>query len=149
MFRQRNDIALEVVRAPAVRSATPAAPRKRKSKLDPYQDLLGKVPDAEVAAMAGVSSENVRAYRKRHSIDAEWRKPGAKAATPKAATPRAVQRKPAAPKVAGQQAFAVIVEGKDDVFIVLASDFVSAANEAAGRVGKARILSLEHVGAVL
>lgn len=161
MFRRRHDIALQVEAspAPAAASAAPSKPRKRKSKLDPFQDLLGKVPDAEVAAMAGVTSENVRAYRRRHSIEAEWRTKGAAPAAAPVAAPAAapvaapaVEAAPApAPAVAasGAQAFAVIVEGKDDVFIVLADDFVSAANEAAARVGGARILSLEHVGSVL
>lgn len=147
MFRRRHDIALEATRSPAPAPGVAKKPRRRKSKLDPYQDLLGKVPDAEVAAMASVTSENVRAYRRRHSIDAEWRRPASLAEAPEAP----VVPPPVAPVAApsGTQAYAVIVEGKDDVFIVLAASFVAAANEAAARVGDARILSLEHVGSVL
>ncbi|MEC7946548.1 MAG: hypothetical protein VX265_03210 [Myxococcota bacterium] len=147
MFRRRHDIALEATRSPAAASGVAKKPRRRKSKLDPYQDLLGKVPDAEVAAMANVTSENVRAYRRRHSIEAEWRRSTPPAEPPKAA----VVRSSVAPVAAssGTQAYAVIVEGKDDVFIVLASNFVAAANEAAARVGDVRILSLEHIGSVL
>ena len=52
----------------------PRGARRRKSKLDPYFDLLGKVEDRELATMAGVTRENVRAYRKRHGIPATWTK---------------------------------------------------------------------------
>lgn len=159
MFRRRHDIALEVERAPAAAPAAPKVPRRRRSKLDPYQDLLGKVPDAEVAAMAGVTSENVRAFRRRHSIQAEWRTEARAAkAAPVVEAPPVVEAAPVvaaapvakAPAAArGAQAYAVIVDGKDDVFIVLADSFVAAANEAASRLGDARILSLEHVGSAL
>jgi hypothetical protein len=45
----------------------------RRSRLDSYLDLLGTVPDAEVAAMAGVTAQNVRSYRMRRGIEAAWR----------------------------------------------------------------------------
>jgi len=48
----------------------------RKSKLDPYADMVGILPDKLIAEMAGVSVENVRARRKRHSIPARWRGEG-------------------------------------------------------------------------
>ncbi len=50
--------------------------KRRKSKLDPYMDKVGVVPDREVAELAGVSSENVRAFRKRRGIPASWRGEG-------------------------------------------------------------------------
>ncbi len=72
---------LQAKRASAVAAkATKAAakPRKRRaSALDPYQDRLGRIPDRRVAELAGVSAENVRAYRKRHGIPAYWRGDGA------------------------------------------------------------------------
>ena len=46
----------------------PKPPRRRKSKLDPYLDQLGLLPDEEVANLAGVTVGNVRAYRYRHGI---------------------------------------------------------------------------------
>ena len=42
--------------------------RGRKSALDPYLHLLGKMSDKEISALANVSTENVRAYRMRRSI---------------------------------------------------------------------------------
>lgn len=59
----------------------PAAPqdkpfRGRKSALDQYINLLGKLPDAEIARRAGVTSENVRTYRQRRNIEANWRTDG-------------------------------------------------------------------------
>ena len=84
MYRRRHGIPSAPRKSAAsASSTTPRKPRKRRSKLDPFSDLLGTVPDAEVAAMAGVTSENVRAYRRRHGISADWRnKPAAPAAAP-------------------------------------------------------------------
>jgi transcriptional regulator with XRE-family HTH domain len=42
--------------------------RARRSKIDPFHDEVGKIPDRELAEKAGVSVEGVRMYRKRHSI---------------------------------------------------------------------------------
>jgi hypothetical protein len=69
--------------------------KERASKLDPYKHLLGEVPDRMVASMAGVSPENVRAYRKRRSIPATWRDGTAAAAPAQAvAAPTKVRKKP-------------------------------------------------------
>lgn len=70
MYRRRRGV------APARRRATKTAakkPGRRRSRLDPFYDLLGKIPDAEVAEKAGVTAENVRAYRSRHGIAAQYR----------------------------------------------------------------------------
>jgi hypothetical protein len=50
--------------------------KRRRSKVDPFVDQLGKVPDTEIAKLAGVTPENVRAYRKRRGIPARWRGEG-------------------------------------------------------------------------
>lgn len=65
--------------------------RGRRSALDPYADQLGKVPDAEIARLAGVTPENVRTYRVRRGIPAEWSRSGARGGAP------APQPAPAAP----------------------------------------------------
>ena len=51
-------------------------PRKftRRSKLDAYADIIGVLTDAEVARKAGTSGEAVRAFRKRHGIEAGSRR---------------------------------------------------------------------------
>ena len=48
----------------------------RKSKLDSYADKIGILPDKKIAEIAGVSPENVRAFRKRRDIPARWRGQG-------------------------------------------------------------------------
>ena len=55
-----------------VTEGSPSARRKagRRSKLDPYADLLGTVPDREVAAKAGVSTSAVAVYRRRWGLPA-------------------------------------------------------------------------------
>ena len=47
--------------------------RGRRSRLDPYEDLLGIVADQKIALKAGVTVENVRSYRRRRHIPAGWR----------------------------------------------------------------------------
>ena len=44
--------------------------RRRRSKLDPYRHLIGKLSDREVASMAGITADGVRMYRQRHEIPA-------------------------------------------------------------------------------
>jgi len=50
--------------------------RGRRSALDAYVDMLGKVPDADIAKLADVTSENVRTYRSRRGIGANWSESG-------------------------------------------------------------------------
>ena len=75
--------------------------RARKSKLDPFRDEVGKLPDKVLAEKAGVSVEGVRMYRKRHNIALEpsARQPRGRKA--KTATPKAAPA--AAPKAAPSQ----------------------------------------------
>ena len=76
-------------------SSKPAKPRK--SKLDPFMDQVGVVPDAQVAELAGVSAENVRAFRKRRGIPAGWR--GETAGAPAAAAkPTPARRRASGPR---------------------------------------------------
>ena len=50
--------------------------RGRRSALDAYVEMLGKVPDADIAKLADVTSENVRTYRSRRGIGANWSESG-------------------------------------------------------------------------
>lgn len=68
-----------VIAAPPL-STTPAIAenearsfRGRHSVLDTHAHLVGTLPDAEVARIAGVTPENVRTYRSRRGIKALWR----------------------------------------------------------------------------
>lgn len=84
------------------------SPQRRSSKLDGYMDLVGTLPDREVAAMAGVTPENVRAFRRRHDIPARWRAEGEEApveAAPVVEAPAVVVEPVAdAPKKRGRKA---------------------------------------------
>jgi hypothetical protein len=69
--------------------------RPRKSKLDDHLDIVGKLSDREVAAIAGVTTENVRMYRVRRNIAAAWKGEGG-GATPAPPAPKATKAKAAA-----------------------------------------------------
>jgi hypothetical protein len=170
MYRRRHGIELTLPAAPNARP-TPESkvPRRRRSKLDPYADLLGTVPDGEVAAMAGVTSENVRAYRRRHSIPTQWRElrraggrpaaaPVAAAPAPAAAAPVAAPAAPVAAasapvvaKVAGTvQAYAIAVAGSDVEYFIVAANIAAAATAALaalpGVAGTDQITGIRHLG---
>lgn len=66
--------------------------RGRKSALDKFIHLLGTRPDAEVAALANVTPENVRTYRTRRGIPSTWRQADA---APPAPAPVVKAPKPA------------------------------------------------------
>lgn len=84
VYRQRHDIPSKRSVAASAPSAAKASAveddkkvaQRRSSKLDHYMDLVGTLPDREVATMAGVTPENVRAFRRRHDIPARWRDEG-------------------------------------------------------------------------
>ena len=65
--------ALAASEAPATGVASAAG---RPSKLDGHLDIVGELPDRDVAAIAGVTAENVRMYRVRRQIPARWRGEG-------------------------------------------------------------------------
>ncbi|MFZ5478324.1 MAG: hypothetical protein ACOZNI_16270 [Myxococcota bacterium] len=72
-YRRRRGIAPAQRHAPKTPTlVTPAkaspARTPRASKLDAFLDLVGQLPDAEVAARAGVTPEAVRLYRTRRGI---------------------------------------------------------------------------------
>lgn len=60
-------------RAPSPPALPEPARKAKASRLDAFLDILGTVPDRTVAEQAGVSPENVRMYRQRRGIDAQWR----------------------------------------------------------------------------
>ncbi|HJN73369.1 MAG TPA: hypothetical protein QGF58_05480 [Myxococcota bacterium] len=131
----------------AAKKAPKAAPKKRgrKSKIEPFDSLLGKVADAEIAAKAGVSDNAVRNRRFRMGIAAPPRVTKAKAA-PKAA-PKAAKKaaKKAAPSSAPRLAFRVYQKGDDA--IVVAGSLVEAARIATEKGRKVK--GLELLGPVL
>ena len=68
---EKRSAARKVVRS-KVESITPvvkvAKKRGRKSKITPYKEFVGNLPDSEVAEMAGVTIFAIRAYRSKHAI---------------------------------------------------------------------------------
>jgi len=119
--------------------------RYRRSKLDEHAHLVGRIPDREVASMAGMTPDGVRMYRQRHKIPAYSSfKRSLKEPV------RAPVRVPARPRmVAGElQAFRVEVRGAAEVQVVLAPDVVAAAR-AAVETSVGEVTCIERMGAVL
>lgn len=67
----------------------------RGSRLDAYADIIGVLPDREVAERAGVTAENVRMYRARRGISAGWRVVPRPEAASSPAVPAATSAPPA------------------------------------------------------
>jgi hypothetical protein len=146
----------------SARGASKEGPRRRISKLDPYRELLGKLPDREVADKAGVTAENVRAYRRRHNIAATWQEAG------EGAGPQ-VRRGPGRPRgstaarragrpsrtAAGQQGYSVhvLVGSTTQEYMVIAADISSAAGQAQATIRRRHpngaITAIRHLGAAL
>lgn len=144
--------------------------RRRKSKLDPFQAELGQTPDTEIAKKAGTTVENVRAYRKRHGIEAEWQKsssdapavgapapaaPAAPAAAPAAAAPSRPVSRPSRRKTAGATrawAYRVTADigGESKEFVTFGTDMAEAARDAVDKLGAdAQVRKIEEVGVAL
>jgi hypothetical protein len=173
MYRRRRGIELNIERKSADQKTR--TPSRRKSRLDPFFGELGSVPDAEIAARAGVTPENVRAYRSRHGIKAEYRERrrlasrGAKATTAAAVAPAVVASPPEAAVSNGtaqvetdglsvdslptSHAYAFKVSGSDDTWVLVAEDVAKAAVQAMSSlealVPGGRIGSITYVGRAL
>ena len=111
--------------------------RFRRSKLDAYAHIVGRVPDREVAAMAGITPDGVRMYRQRHKIPAY----SSFKRTQQPADGGTERKRPPAPaRVASDYtaAFSVAVREGDgeQQFIVLASDIVAATRRAVSAAAK-------------
>ena len=115
-------------------------PQARRSKLDPYLHLVGKVPDREVAERAGMTPDGVRMYRQRHGIPSY-----------RSLKKRLKIVQPAAASESGARtAFRVLVEsdGVTEACVLVASDIAEAAREAQKRA-KGTVVGLEYLGRVL
>ncbi len=108
------------VRRPAPGGAEGAPFKGRQSKLDAFLPLLGVQPDADIAALAGVTAENVRAYRTRRNLP-----PAPRAGTGPEAR-------------AGRTVFSVVVghAGGERTYAVVAHDIAEAATRAVAHVGR-------------
>jgi len=106
--RKAAEPAAPKAKAKAAAPAPAAGGTGRYSKLDDYRDIIGVLPDREVAERAGMTTENVRMYRSRRGIGAGWRDQAAAAAPAaakaKAAASAAPKAKAAAPAAAAPAA---------------------------------------------
>ena len=138
-------------------------PRRRKSRLDPYRKELGLLPDKQVAELAGVSPENVRAYRKRHGIKAQWQSAVTHPAMQPVATPSRSPKTTLAPATKRRKshttsrswAFRVTADvgGEEKEYVTLGADVVEAARVARERLSAAHadafVRKIEVVGVAL
>lgn len=166
MYRLRRGIAAgwrsEGARPePAPPVAETRAPTRVDQVLAGFADVLGRVPDAEIAAKANISRSAVSAYRQRHGIPASRGRSEAAAPAPEP-TP-APAPAPAAPEAVKAPAPAVAAgapsvfrieaskDGQERVFGLQASNVVEAARIAHARLATAgwAILSIRLVGEAL
>ena len=164
-WRNGDGTALGVAREASVskKASRGKKPRRRKSRLDPYHKDLGLLPDKQVAELAGVSPENVRAYRKRHGIKAQWQSAVTHPAVQAVATPSKSPKTALAPatKPTGLHdtrrswAFRVTADvgGEEKEYVTLGADVVEAARVALERLAAAHadafVRKIEVVGVAL
>jgi hypothetical protein len=139
----------------AAPTPAPSAAPSRTSRLDAFLELVGVLPDREVAQRAGMSTENVRMYRARRGIPAGWRgegdASGEAVAPPVASSARSSAASPApvaaaspasgsavrpeaaavraAPRIAWQ-IFASLPDGERRTFGIVGHDLVEAVRRA-------------------
>ncbi len=124
----------------------PQKRRFRRSKLDQFAHLVGKIPDREVAAMAGITPDGVRMYRQRHAIPSvsSFRKTNQGAPTPKRI---ALARGPRS------HAFNVSIRRDDEEqnCVVLSSDIVAATRVAMDSVAgqSAEVTRVQYIAEAL
>jgi len=150
--------------------------RGRPSRIAPFADLVGEVPDEEVAALAGVGPRAIKIYRAKNGISApkSARGPGrpstiapfahllgtmpdARVAEIAGATPGAVglfRRKRGIPVYRKQLVWKVVIEddGEELSFVLVAADVVAAMGQVAEGLERrpgARFQSLDLVGEAL
>jgi len=129
-FRARNEIA-----GYAGPRRKPTRTRHRKSKIDPYADLVGSLSDREVAKRAGVTLNAVRNYRQKRGISA----------------PGAASSNGAPPSSGRLQAWKLVANqgGEEVIGIILAHGLVEAAKQAAAKGFTEASISLSFEGDVL
>jgi hypothetical protein len=136
---------------PAAAEAAPAG-TGRRSKIDPFRDQVGTVPDRIIAERAGVTLNAVRNYRAKHAISASGRGRPRKAvaAAIAAAAPPTIAPKaaPPAPKAAPAAAPAKSAPGTGLAWLVTFSsgdDRVVTAPDIAGALLRASLAGLGDV----
>jgi len=111
----------------------------RRSRIEPYEHLVGVESDQEVAAKAGVTLSAVRQYRQKHGI------PLSPSASDQ--TERAPARKRASPAGRSRYTAWAVTAGKE-THVVVATSLQDAAKQAE-EAGLGEIATLQRVGPVV
>lgn len=134
---------------------TDGAGSRRRSRIDPFANLLGVVPDRVVAERAGVSLNAVRNYRVKRNIPAARRGGTSTAAQPAQSMPAAAAAPTPelfAPKadggVSAWRAVWLRAAGKSDG-VILAGDMAEAVAHAGSLYPDAQLVELALVGTVV
>ena len=121
----------------------------RRSRVASYVHLLGTVPDSEIASMAGVTMQNVRAYRIRRGIEAAWRGTTTTKSVDQVVVPsKRTGHVAGVPQQAASWAYRVTVRvgAENREFVVLGESLSDAAIQAEGRLAeripRARVLEI-------
>jgi hypothetical protein len=149
--------------APVMAAEKGDAASRRRSKLDPFLSLLGKISDAEIATKAGVTPQNVRAFRRRHNIKAVYRigldaeqivgdfvapMPDTYALPP--GMPPGGQALPKSAPGAALQGFSVLIEGQAEEIVTIATDIAAAASNVTASLARrrpgARVTAIRYLG---
>ena len=128
----------------------------RKSVLDPHLDIVGVLPDKEVGQRVGVTAENVRSYRVRRNIPAQWRGEGVVSAPPTEAAARPATipilvRKEKSTDSSGKQykrAFSIITKDGDE-YTVIGTDIIEAAKLARAHLPGIVLSGISELGPAL
>ena len=147
-------------RSPVARLAEKGdAASRRRSKLDPFISLLGKVSDAEIAHKAGVTPQNVRAFRRRHNIKAVYRigvdadqisGEMAGQLPPSFEAPAAAAIASPGGQATGLHGFAITIDGATEEIVTVAADIASAAVQATAALSQrapgVRVTAIRYLG---
>jgi len=134
-FRKRHGIAGWTPQVPAGASepapVREAGTKRRPSRIAAYADLLGVLPDQEVARRAGVTYTAVRNYRVAKGIPAGWKVGGGRATAPAAVVGPPVPTPAAPPRVgSGYRVSFRDADGNEREYCVTADDLAEAAARA-------------------
>jgi hypothetical protein len=111
---------------------------ERRSRLDQFRDLIGRMPDAAVAARVGMSLQAVRNYRQKHGIRAAGRR-----RTPEEVA--AAASSPGESSASGRWAWRVqIQQGGDTICRIALGNSIA---ELLQRLeGRGEVIGLERIG---
>lgn len=124
-------------------------PGSKDGRIAALSDLLGKVPDKEIAAKAGVSIRTVASFRARHDIPG-YRGPRRARTTTRASRPAAAPAPRPRPRAGAEVAWQVTWRrGGEESTAVLVAGSLSEAAAAAEAAGRGEVVLLRMGGPIL